>query len=316
MTPWRMPEGVPQGPDSGAGMRLSDVLNREQILAPLPADTYRAGVMALVQRLVDTGAVLYPERLERLTSEDRIRDVVHVGDRVLLPHLRTDAVERLVVALGVAPAPFHAAPGVPDATERVIVLVLAPAGAANRYLQVVAALARALRQDSVVDQLVHARSADEGLAIPEIRDLIVPPRLTVRDIMTQRVYRVFPETPVGELIELMGLHDLKAVPVVGEKREVLGIVTDRDLLRFLLPQLTQGAVVDRPAAPLQDSSVRDTPVREIMSRSVMCISEDQGLAELASIMVNKDVERLPVVSEGQLTGFLTRGDILRKLFGK
>jgi CBS domain-containing protein len=51
-----------------------------------------------------------------------------------------------------------------------------------------------------------------------------------------------------------------------------------------------------------------------MSRSVMCISEDQGLAEVATIMVNKDVERLPVVSEGRLTGFLTRGDIIRKLF--
>jgi CBS domain-containing protein len=271
--------------------------------------------MALVQRLVDTGAVLYPERLERLTSEDRVRDVVHVGDRVLLPHLRTDAVERLVVALGVAPTVFRAAPGIPDASEQVIVLVLAPAGAANRYLQVVAALARALRQDSVVDRLVQAHSPEEVLEIPEIRDLVVPPRLTVRDIMTQRVHRVLPETPVSELIELMGLYDLKAVPVVGEKREVLGIVTDRDVLRFLLPQLGQGAVGDRTAPPPQERSVRDTPVREIMSRSVMCISEDQGLAELASIMVNKDVERLPVVSEGQLTGFLTRGDILRKIFG-
>lgn len=311
-----MPDNLPQGPEPGVGMRLSEVLRPEQILAPLPADSYRAGVMALVQQLVDTGAVLHPERLERLTSDDRIRDVVHVGDRVLLPHLRTDAVERLVVALGVAPAPFRAASGMTDATERVIVLVLAPIGAANRYLQVVAALARALRQDSVVDRLVEARSPEAVLEIPEIRDLVVPPRLTVRDIMTQRVYRVLPDTRVSELIELMGLHDLKAVPVVGDKREVLGIVTDRDLLRFLLPHLGQGAVADRPAAALQDSAVRDTPVREIMSRSVMCISEDQGLAELASIMVNKDVERLPVVSEGQLTGFLTRGDILRKLFGK
>ena len=48
----------------------------------------------------------------------------------------------------------------------------------------------------------------------------------------------------------------------------------------------------------------------------MCISEDQGLAEVVSIMINKDVERIPVVSEGKLTGFLTRGDILRKLFGQ
>jgi CBS domain-containing protein len=51
-----------------------------------------------------------------------------------------------------------------------------------------------------------------------------------------------------------------------------------------------------------------------MSRSVICVSEDQALAEVTAIMVSKDLERLPVTSEGKLTGFLTRGDILRKLF--
>jgi CBS domain-containing protein len=297
-------------------MRLTEILRPEHVLAPLPADTFRGAVAALVQRLVDTGAVQHPERLDRLISEDRVRDVVHVGDRVLLPHMRTDAVERLVVAVGVAPTPLRAAPGVPEATEQVVVLVLAPPAAANHYLQMVAALARALRSDDTVGQLVQARSPEAVLAIPEIRDLVVQPRLSVRDIMTQRVYRVFPDTPVSELLELMSRHDLKAVPVVGEKREVLGIVTDRDLLRFLLPQIVQLGTPDRPEGSPQERALRDTPVREIMSRSVMCISEEQGIGELASIMINKDVERLPVVSEGRLTGFLTRGDILRKLFGR
>ena len=53
-----------------------------------------------------------------------------------------------------------------------------------------------------------------------------------------------------------------------------------------------------------------------MSRSVLCISEDQGLAEIVTLMVNKDVERMPVVTEGRLVGFLTRGDVLRKLYGR
>jgi CBS domain-containing protein len=46
----------------------------------------------------------------------------------------------------------------------------------------------------------------------------------------------------------------------------------------------------------------------------MCISEDQTISEVVSTMINKDVERLPVVQEGKLTGFLTRADVLRKLF--
>jgi CBS domain-containing protein/mannitol/fructose-specific phosphotransferase system IIA component (Ntr-type) len=297
-------------------MRLIEILRPEHILAPLDAGSYQGALQAIVQRLVETGALTQPKRLERLTTSDPVRDVVHIGDRVLLPHLRTDAVESLVVALGVAPTPLRPAPGYPEATEQVIVLVLAPPSAANRYLQMVAALARALRKDTVVDQLVEARSPEEVLAIPEIRDLAVQPRLTVRDIMTPRVYRVSADTPVSELIEVMSRHDLKAVPVVGEKREVLGMVTERDLLRFLLPQIVQQGAGERAEGPLPERRPGETRVREIMTRSVMCISEDQGVAELASIMVNKDVERLPVVSEGQLTGFLTRGDILRKLFGK
>src|SRR5690606_36662615 len=127
----------------------------------------------------------------------------------------------------------------------------------------------ALRSEGVVDRMIHASSAEEIIAIPEIRDLSVQPRLVVRDIMTQRVHRVYPETPVSELLELLARYELKAVPVVGEKREVLGIVTDRDLLRFLLPQVVQVGTGEQH----EQRALQDTQVREIMTRSVMCISE-------------------------------------------
>jgi CBS domain-containing protein len=280
------------------------------VLAPLDVDTVHAAIAALAARLRETGDVPRPERLDGLFAENRIRDVIHVGDRVLLPHLRTDAVERLVVALGVAPRPL--AVGQRDAGgAQVVVLVLAPPAANDLYLQTVAALARALRHDETVGRLAAARSAEEVLAIAEVRELTIQPRLLVRDVMSPRVHRVSPDTPVRELLELASRHHLRAIPVVGEDREVLGMVTDRDLLRHLLPlALRPGDGPGKGAASPDGLTVRD-----IMSRSVMCISEEQGLAEVASVMVNKDVERLPVVHEGKLTGFLTRGDILRKLFG-
>ena len=48
---------------------------------------------------------------------------------------------------------------------------------------------------------------------------------------------------------------------------------------------------------------------------VLCVAPEQPIAEVASLMSNKDVERVPVVREGRLVGFLTRGDIVRKLIG-
>ena len=288
-------------------MRLTEILRPEHVVAPLPAETVHAAVAAMAQRLIDTGAVDQPERLARLfSSEARVRDLIHVGDRVLLPHLRTDAVSRLVVAIGVAPAGLKVAGDEADAVARVLVLVIAPPSAADLYLQTVAALARVLRHDEVVDALVSSPSAEAILQIPAIREITIQPRLTVRDVMTQRVYRVSTEDTVQTVLDLVAEHKLRAVPVVGEDREVLGMVTDRDLLRYLLPGVQkQGASV---------TSLREARVRDVMSRSVICVSEDQALAEVAGVMVSKDVERLPVTNEGKLTGFLTRGDILRKLF--
>jgi len=296
-------------------MRLMEALSADHIVAPLQAESLRSAVVELIERLVGSGAVRNPELLERLTTEERIRDVVHVGDRVLLPHMRTDAVERLVVAVGVASEPLQVTTGAPKGTEQIVVLVLAPPSSTNHYLQMVASLARALRSEGVADALASATSPAEVLAIRELQELVVQPRLLVRDIMTQRVFRVYPDTPVGELLELLSRHELKSVPVVNEKREVLGIVSDRDLLRHLLPITGRAGSAAHPDAE-KDSALLKIPVREIMSRSVMCISEDQALPEVVSVMVNKDVDRLPVVSEGKLTGFLTRGDVLRKLFGR
>ncbi|HEX5871160.1 MAG TPA: CBS domain-containing protein [Longimicrobium sp.] len=296
------------GTRAGREVRLTEILRPEHVVAPLPASTVYDAVMHLAQTLVGTGDVADPETLRRKFSESRVRDLIHVGDRVLLPHLRTDAVDSLQVALGIAPRPLPESPDHVGAVAQVVVLVLAPLSAADLYLQTVAALARVLRHDSVVDRLVAARSPAEVMAIPEIREIIIEPRLRVRDVMTQRVFRTTPDSPVQEVLDLIAEHRLRAIPVVGADRQVLGMVTDRDLLRHFLPG------VQRPA-DASAAAWSETRVRDVMSRSVICVSEDQALAEVTSMLVSKDIERLPVVHEGLLTGFLTRGDILRKVFG-
>jgi len=50
-----------------------------------------------------------------------------------------------------------------------------------------------------------------------------------------------------------------------------------------------------------------------MARSVLCLAEDQTLADVANLMSGKDVDRFPVVREGVVVGFLTRADVIRRL---
>jgi len=90
------------------------------------------------------------------------------------------------------------------------------------------------------------------------------------------------------------------------------MLSEQEILRYLMTNYLQGGPATPPAsaAPAPQRLVRDA-----MTRQVLCVSPDQPLAEAASIMINKDVDRVPVVRGSRLVGLLTRGDIVRKLIG-
>lgn len=292
-------------------MRLIELLPREHIVAPLKADTLRGALSEMVAVLAGTGVISDPAAVERGLNGPRARDIVAVGPDVVLPHYRTASVSSLQVALGLAPGGLDARDMGIDARPRVVALILAPTEAATLYLQTVAALARVFRDPRAIDRIADARSPDEVLAAADLASMRLQPRLTVRDIMIHGVSSVTPGTTVRDAVDLMLRRRLRAIPVVGEKQEVLGIISEWDIMRGLLPQ------IPRAGQESGSDSVPETlRVKDIMTRSVLCISEELGLEEAANMMINKDVEQFPVTSEGKLTGFLTRSDIIRKLFGR
>ena len=76
------------------------------MVVPLDATSVAEASVRLAARLVAQGVVADPERLEAALREARVEDVVSVGEHAYLPHVRTDAVDRLVTAVGVAPVPI------------------------------------------------------------------------------------------------------------------------------------------------------------------------------------------------------------------
>jgi CBS domain-containing protein len=128
--------------------------------------------------------------------------------------------------------------------------------------------------------------------------------LRVDDALEPVIYRVRPETTLGEILNTMVGNRVGAVPVVGERSEVLGIITSGDVLDQLLRD-----------SPTDDSppAVDRLTARDIMTRTVLCVAEGQALKDAARMMVNKGIEQLPVVREGELVGIVTRSKVLRAL---
>ncbi|MEJ2542329.1 MAG: CBS domain-containing protein [Gemmatimonadota bacterium] len=103
------------------------------------------------------------------------------------------------------------------------------------------------------------------------------------DRFTALQYRVYADTPLAEVVGLMVRQGIRAVPVVGQKLEFLGLITSGDAIRYLLPERLTGSKGGKEMGSLL--------AREVMVRSIMCISEDQSLVEAANLMVNKGVSQ-------------------------
>ena len=164
-----------------------------------------------------------------------------------------------------------------------------------------------LRDEGLAPRLVAADSIAGVGVIKELMDTDLRERFLVADALTPVQYRVYPDTPLLEVLDLIVRRRLRAVPVVGERYEVLGVITAGDSLKHLISRRRS---TESEAEP-EGASMR---ARDVMTRSVLCVSEDQALTEAASMMVNRDVDQLPVVRAGELVGFLTRESVLRILF--
>lgn len=333
-------------------MRLADLLVDEWIALPVEADDLGDVVERLVERIEvgGKGSLEGLNRLRRKLLEGGADDLVRVNDDVVVAVARLEGLEDVAVSLAVSSEPFRLVAsegsddadgrsgrggedggsagegrgdtgpdgdgdvgqresGEPPATARALLLLLTPRNPTALTDRFVPSLVRVLREGEHTRRLLEAGSPIEIRGLHELMATELEERLLVEDALTPLKYRIYPDTPLSEVVDLMVRRQLHAVPVVGENLEVLGIITVGDALRHLLPRRrSRGREDDRPPPP-------QPPARDVMTRAVMCVSEDQSLHDAAHLMVNREVEQLPVVRDGELIGFLTREAILERLFG-
>ena len=299
-------------------MKLSDLVRAERVVTPLEATTLASAASVLIERVATTGAVDDPDKLHARLEEGRGEDIVMLGDRAFLTHCRSDAVLELVVAVGVAATPIPRDEHDAESQQaRLIVLIVAPPRQAARYLQVLGAFSRLLSRPDVVESWLSAATAAEIAALPALGEIEIAPHLAVRDVMTIRPHTTRPDVVLRDAARDMVRAGVGGLPVVDADGMLVGMLSERELMRHMLNSAAflGGGRGGRGEVSRFGADHTRRTVRDVMTRQVLCVSPDQPLAEVASVMSNKDVERVPVVRDGRLVGFLTRGDIVRKLIG-
>ncbi len=295
-------------------MNLADLLTSDRIRVPLGGGDLTGALDSLLATLggtVDLNAAASAELARSLTSGEA-GEVMRVNDDAVIAVCRIPEASDFTAAMGVTPAPILAEAGDEDdiGTARIVVLLVTPRRLSTLRAQVIPAIMRTMRETGRSVAFLAAAAPGDVRAMREFMELELNERLVVEDALAPVSYRVYPETPMDEVLDLIIRRDLTAVPVVGENYEVLGMITAGEALKHLLHKRRTG---EGEASPGREASEEAVLARDVMSRSVLCVSEDQSLMEAANLMVNRDVELLPVVREGELIGFLNRDQTLKAL---
>jgi CBS domain-containing protein len=138
--------------------------------------------------------------------------------------------------------------------------------------------------------------------------------MMVREVMTREVVTVDEDTPLKDVAQLMLAHRFSGLPVVDADR-VVGVVSETDVLfkeqgaSFPRPGLLRRWVSPLPAAVRRKVSARTAG--EAMTAPAITIAAGATVADAAALMLERRVNRLPVVDGGRLVGILTRADLVR-----
>lgn len=121
--------------------------------------------------------------------------------------------------------------------------------------------------------------------------------ICAKDVMSKRVATVSEGANTKEVIRLLAANNITGLPVLNEKGRLLGMVTEKDILRMLL----------------YDRDVKEKTAADLMTTQVTSFDENEDLMTVYKTLVESNFRRVPILSDGKLVGIISRADIIKFL---
>ena len=142
--------------------------------------------------------------------------------------------------------------------------------------------------------------------------------MKIKDIMIKDVTSALPDCKLYNLLEILSRHKITGVPVVNKEQEVIGYISQHDIIKTTLPNYLGIISSDSILAEfiqlsksLKENSNR--PISDFMRKNVITVDENDNEVLVADLIIRNKVQRLPVIRNKKLVGIVTLTDIYRML---
>ena len=129
--------------------------------------------------------------------------------------------------------------------------------------------------------------------------------MLVGDRMTKRPVTITEDASIDKGLELMRTEKIRRLPVLDKHGQLVGIVSEKDLLYASPSPATSLSIYEIPYL------LSRIKMRDIMTKDVTTVTEDTPLEEAARIMADQKIGGLPVMRDGKLVGIITETDMFK-----
>ncbi|MCK5124873.1 MAG: PTS sugar transporter subunit IIA [candidate division Zixibacteria bacterium] len=298
-------------------MRLANILDEDLVIHRLEASNKHDAMTELLDKIINK----YPQYdydtiLKCILEREEIQSTSY-GRNIAFPHARTDAVDEMVAAVGVSPEGLDAK--TPDGKPlHVVCLMLTPSNIAKLYLQTLSAFAAFARNPINIDMIIKTTSPGSVIDAIWESGVAVEKELTAKDIMHHNVFFVRPDESLRRVANLMFRHKLSALAVVDDDHNLLGEISDKEMIQAALPDfksLISNLNYSLDIEPFEELLKREDKikVKQLFATDHEVVTKETKIVEVAAMMLFKDLRRVFVVEGTRLTGILLRKDIVNMI---
>jgi len=307
---------------------LSSLFSPGQILPGAQGTRVEETIRQMIELITGSDSAIDSKAVYQLVLARKRCGVMLLQPGVVVVHVRIAGLQRLRLALATSREGQLCCPDREDfvcvETEAVsanlIVLMLAPADDPAIYLRAVASLSAICRREGFVEflaaldtpELVWKTLAETGAALPDY--------VAARDIMRTDFARLRDTDSLYSAIDLFCSEGVTELPVVDADGDLVGIVSEEELIRLCLPEYITWMEDLSPILnfePFAEILRREAymPVMEIMvlADRYATVDEATPAIQVAKVMMRRDVRQVLVVRDKELMGIISIQDFIHKV---
>ena len=145
----------------------------------------------------------------------------------------------------------------------------------------------------------------------------------ISEIMKTDVYTVSDEATIKEVLQMLVESKTSGLPIVNAKNQVVGFISDGDIMKFIAKQnpriidMTSFITVwyDTESFEKKLHDLMELSVMELATTKLISVDTDYDIDEVAKVLGEKKIKKVPVLEDGKLAGVISRSDILRYILG-